>query len=96
MNNVTFAGVNLLSIYRTNIPLFAGVITNVMKLLDQGIIRPIEPIKIMGYAQIEEAFRLMQTGKHIGKMVLRAGDDDIVPVSTYRSKHMKLPIVRKS
>jgi len=35
----------------------------------------------MVYSQLEEAFCLMQTGKHIGKMVLKAGDDDIVPVS---------------
>lgn len=81
-NNVTFAGVNLLSIYRTNIPLFTRIMTNVMKLLADGIIRPIEPIKVMQFSQIEEAFRLMQTGKHIGKLVLKAGDEDVVPVGT--------------
>ena len=94
-NNVTFAGVNLVSIYRTNIPLFARLIASIMKLLDQGIIRPIEPIKIMSYAQIEEAFRQTQTGKHLGKIVLKAGDDDIVPVSTYRSTFIELPTVEE-
>ncbi len=81
MDNITFTGVNMLSIYRSNIPLFARIIADVMRLLSEGVIWPIQPMKIMDYSQIEEAFRIMQTGKHIGKMVLKAGLDDIVPVS---------------
>lgn len=40
----------------------------------------VTPLEVMNFSQIEEAFRIMQTGKHIGKMVLAADDDDIVPV----------------
>jgi NADPH:quinone reductase-like Zn-dependent oxidoreductase len=81
MNNIVFAGVNMLSIYRTNVKLFSRIIGDVLKLLQQGIIKPVYPVKVWNFSQIEEAFRTMQTGKHIGKIVLTAGADDIVPVS---------------
>ncbi|TQN73576.1 Highly reducing polyketide synthase alt5 [Colletotrichum shisoi] len=86
MHNIVFAGVNMLSIYRSNIPLFARIISDVMRLLGEGVIRPIDPLTVMDYSQIEEAFRIMQTGKHIGKMVLKAGDDDLVPIVPQRIK----------
>lgn len=80
MNNIIFAGVNMLSVYRDNIPLFGRIIADVMRCLADGIIRPVQPLKVMNFSQIEEAFRIMQTGKHIGKMVLSAQPDDLVPV----------------
>lgn len=80
MNNIIFAGVNMLSVYRDNIPLFGRIIADVMKCLADGIIRPVQPLKVMNFSQIEEAFRIMQTGKHIGKMVLSAQPSDLVPV----------------
>lgn len=87
MNNIIFAGVNMLSVYRDNIPLFGRIIADVMKCLADGIIRPVQPLKVMNFSQIEEAFRIMQTGKHIGKMVLSAQPDDLVPVcSEYPSR----------
>ncbi|KAJ3957697.1 hypothetical protein N0V92_005716 [Colletotrichum tropicale] len=86
MHNVVFAGVNMLPIYRSNIPLFARIISDVMRLLGEGVIRPIDPLTVMDYSQIEEAFRIMQTGKHIGKMVLKAGNSDLVPIVPQRIK----------
>ncbi|KAJ5788006.1 hypothetical protein N7457_002996 [Penicillium paradoxum] len=80
MHNITFAGVNMLSVYRDNVPLFSRIMSDVMKALDQGIIRPVQPLQIMDYSRIEEAFRIMQSGKHIGKMVLTAGPDNLVPI----------------
>ncbi|KAH0439698.1 hypothetical protein CcaCcLH18_02808 [Colletotrichum camelliae] len=91
MHNIVFAGVNMLSIYRSNIPLFARIISEVMKLLGEGDIRPIDPLTVMYYSQIEEAFRIMQTGKHIGKMVLKAGYNDLVPGTTsYDSDYFQI------
>jgi hypothetical protein len=78
MNNIIFAGVNMLSAYRDNIPLFGCIIADVMKCLPDGIIRPIQPLKVMNFSQS------MQIGKHIGNMVLSAQPDDLVPV---RNEH---------
>ena len=74
MNNIIFAGVNMLSVYRDNISLFGRVIADVMKCLADGIIRPVQTLKLMNFSQS------MQTGKHIGKMVLSAQPDGLVPV----------------
>lgn len=82
MHNTTFVGVNLLSIHRANKPLFARILDDVMKLHAKGVLKPIQPMVVMNYSQIEEGFRLMQTGKHMGKIVFRAEDSDIVPVSS--------------
>jgi NADPH:quinone reductase-like Zn-dependent oxidoreductase len=83
MNNIRFCGVNMLSVYRDNIPLFGRIIADMMRMVSEGIIRPVKPLKTFNFSQIEEVFRIMQTGKHIGKMVLQANDDDLVPVSSH-------------
>lgn len=69
MNNIIFAGVNMLSVYPDNIPLFGRIIADVMKCLADGIIRPVQPLKVMTF------FQSMQTGKHIGKMLSAQPDD---------------------
>lgn len=81
MNNLSFACVNLVGIYRHNIPLASRLLSDVMDLVHQGVIRPITPITVYPYSQIESAFKLMQLGKHVGKIVLKPSDDDLVPVS---------------
>ena len=81
MHNTIFAGVNMLNVYRTNIKLFSRIIGDVMRLVAEGVIKPVYPMTVLNYSQIEEAFRTVQSGKHIGKIVLKAGDTDLVPVS---------------
>jgi NADPH:quinone reductase-like Zn-dependent oxidoreductase len=82
MDNRTFACVNLVGIYRHNIPLASRLLSDVMDLVHQGVIRPITPITVYPYSQIESAFKLMQLGQHVGKIVLKPSDDDLVPVSS--------------
>ncbi|KAL6910061.1 KR domain-containing protein [Trichoderma evansii] len=90
LHNITFSGVNMLSVYRENVPLLSRILGDVMKYHEQGIIKPVQPLKVMKFSQIEEAFRIMQTGKHIGKMVLVANDDDIVPIVPPKKKEFVL------
>lgn len=80
LHNISFSGVNMLSVYRENVPLLSRILADVMKYWAMGVTKLVTPLKVMNFSQIEEAFRIMQTGKHIGKMVLAANDDDIVPV----------------
>ncbi|RYG88295.1 SDR family NAD(P)-dependent oxidoreductase, partial [bacterium] len=42
---------------------------------------PVTPISIYKIGDIETAFRLMQAGKHMGKIVIAAPEDAMVPVS---------------
>ena len=53
----------------------------------QGHIQPIRPIKTFEASQIEEAFRYMQKGSHIGKIVITDMDSltELVPQTEQRT-----------
>lgn len=80
LRNVTFSSVNLYGMYRHNILLASKIFEEVMNLMRQGIIQVITPIKIYEYSQMEDAFRFMQAGKHVGKIVLKPRYEELVPV----------------
>lgn len=80
LRNVTFSSVNLYGMYSHNISLASKIFEEVMSLMRQGIIRVVTPIKIYGYSQMEDAFRFMQAGKHVGKIVLKPRNEELVPV----------------
>ncbi|RAL13057.1 type I polyketide synthase [Aspergillus homomorphus CBS 101889] len=50
------------------------------ELLKKGAIRPVGPITRFGMSEVEKAFRTMQTGKHMGKIVLEPRVGDAVKV----------------
>ena len=85
IRNATFTSVNLLAINLHNIPLASRIFADVMDLVHRGIAKPVYPVTVYNYSQVEEAFRFMQVGKHVGKIVLRADDKDLVPVRPYLS-----------
>lgn len=49
--------------------------------------KPVNPVTTMDFSQIEEGFRLLQSGKHMGKVVFRAHDNDMVPVGDWQTLH---------
>lgn len=48
-------------------------------LMYAGAVRAPKPIQVFELAEVEKAFRYMQTGKHMGKIVVHVGDNDMVP-----------------
>ncbi|KAK6072395.1 polyketide synthase [Seiridium cupressi] len=78
MRNVSFHSVNLIDLIDYDVPQTARVLQEVMDLIRQGAVKPVAPIVSMPFSRVEEAFRLMQTGKHMGKIVLGAVEDDVV------------------
>ena len=54
------------------------VMSRVMDLIDSKAFRPVSPIQTMDMADLESAFRTMQAGKHIGKIVLTSSPDTSV------------------
>ena len=86
IRNVTFSSVNLLGIYRSNVQLSARIFEDAMRLVHQGVFKAVQPITLFDYSQMESAFRFLQTGKYLGKIVMRPRDEDLVPVSTFRYK----------
>ncbi|KAM7187391.1 hypothetical protein V8F33_011289 [Rhypophila sp. PSN 637] len=80
LQNTTFTGLNMGAIFNHNIPLSARLLKQVMALHSQGVVQPIRPISTLPFSHIEEAFRTMAGGKHIGKIVLIPSDQDQVPM----------------
>ncbi len=81
IRNISFHSVNLLGLLEHNVSKASAVFQNAMELLRQNIAKPITPTLSKPFSRIEEAFRLMQTGKHSGKIVLEPQENDLVSVS---------------
>ena len=63
-----------------NPKLLARVFGSVFDLIRDGHIGPVHPVTTFKFSEMEQAFRLMQQAKHIGKIVLKAQPEDLVPV----------------
>lgn len=81
IRNVTFSAIDLMTIRWHDTHLAGVLLQEAMDLLHAKKIRPIPCIKSFSYSQVEEAFRFMQGGKHVGKIVMVPHENDMVPVS---------------
>ena len=79
--NVTFCSVDLGVLMDKAKPVMAATLKAVMTLLEEParISNP-QPLHVLKISELERAFRLMQSGKHIGKIVVEMDEDSIVPV----------------
>ncbi|KAI1253816.1 putative secondary metabolism biosynthetic enzyme [Eutypa lata] len=80
IRNVSFHSVNMLDLLDHDLDAAARAFSEAVELLRKGAVRPVTPITAMPFSRAEEAFRLMQTGKHTGKIVLQVQEDDVVPI----------------
>ena len=88
--NCTYSSVDLVGLLRHDLATSSRVFQEVMELFEGGIVHPIRPSTVMRFSEIEEAFRLLQTGKHTGKIILEAHDDDVVPTVPAKIKQITL------
>ena len=80
--NVSFASVDLM-LHLREMPTFVGeMLSRVVQLWVEEKISVQKPLEIFDAPRIEEAFRLMQSGRNKGKMVITFGPQDLVPVSS--------------
>ncbi|GAQ46314.1 lovastatin nonaketide synthase [Aspergillus niger] len=78
--NVLFAAVDLVNLYATDQALGARLFQEVCDLCHVGKLGLPETIRGVSYSDAPQAFRLVQTGEHIGQVVLVAREDTQVPV----------------
>lgn len=78
--SVTFASVDLTVVFHRNPGLGKRMVTEVFKLLQDGAILPVHPLNVFRFSEMESAFRLIQAGKHVGKVVLKVDDATTVKV----------------
>ncbi|CAG8974817.1 hypothetical protein HYALB_00000431 [Hymenoscyphus albidus] len=79
--NVTFASVDLILICQMRPDLYKDFITSVIDLAKSEKITTPQPLTVYKVSKAEDAFRLMQSGKHSGKLVLEFDDNDRVRVT---------------
>lgn len=79
LDNKSYIGVNLLDFENNPTPRAVKLWSDVSKIIQDGSLKPVAPILQFGMADVEKAFRFMQAGKHMGKVVVRVDDKDVVP-----------------
>lgn len=94
--NVAFASVDLITMFEYNKPLGARVFQKCCELVHDGIISPPETITEFSYADAEKGFRLLQMGKHTGKVVLVADKDDLVSTIPPKYRNIRLFFPQKT
>lgn len=77
---LSFTHVDVGKIAESNGALIQKTLQKIVNLLDQNVIQNISPIVTYPIADISRAFRTMQAGNHIGKIVLIPSPHDMVKV----------------
>ena len=85
IHNRTYAAVDLLALSYEKPTLMKDLLLKSIDLHSKGVFRPVSPISIFPYSKMETAFRTMQGGDSIGKIVLRPQLEDHVMVYYYSS-----------
>nr|WOL36632.1 highly reducing polyketide synthase [Pseudogymnoascus verrucosus] len=78
--SVSFSSIDLLTFAAHKGQETALILKAVMSLFRENAISHITPTTAFALPDFEVAFRLMQAGTHMGKIVLLAGPDDLIPV----------------
>ncbi|KFZ19179.1 hypothetical protein V501_00783 [Pseudogymnoascus sp. VKM F-4519 (FW-2642)] len=75
-DNRTFCGVDIAGLVRDRPQVIHILLNQVVQYLDSGCIKPIPLSKTFSAQQTADAFRYMQKGKHIGKIVINLSEED--------------------
>lgn len=82
LESVTFAAVDLGVLAALKPNTFNSILRKVLDLHREGAVVPVSPIQIFKMGELQNAMRLMQSGKqHVGKIVITAGESDVVKVN---------------
>ena len=80
VRSVTYASLDLITLGELRGSTLQEILKKLTKLFETSAIRPVGPLHVFPVSETERAFRTMTTGKHMGKIVLRPGPDDLVKV----------------
>ncbi|KAL5339755.1 putative polyketide synthase [Aspergillus crustosus] len=71
LENRSFIGMDMIHLQSLNSAQHEELLQEYQKWEDAGIIEPIRPTKVYSATDLVEAFRYMQTGKHMGKILIK-------------------------
>ncbi|KAE8384005.1 ketoacyl-synt-domain-containing protein [Aspergillus alliaceus] len=78
--STSISAVDLIQVIREKPQYMADVFARVHQMLAGHQIRPAYPLKSFPISELEQVFRSMQKGQHMGKLVVKHGRDDKVKV----------------
>ncbi|PGH15529.1 hypothetical protein AJ79_02311 [Helicocarpus griseus UAMH5409] len=70
-HNRTFVGLDHTELWAHKPQVSNRILRHMMELYENGSLQPISPLQTFEATKVEEAFRYMQKGQHIGKIVVR-------------------------
>ncbi|KAK6826532.1 hypothetical protein RU639_005411 [Aspergillus parasiticus] len=74
LDNRSFIGIDLLQVLDENISVLHEMIGCVMEYFQEGKAGPINPVTVFDAANVVKAFRYMQSGQHMGKIIVKMPD----------------------
>ncbi|KAH7138739.1 KR domain-containing protein [Dendryphion nanum] len=86
-DNAMFASVDVPSLYKTR-DRISDILSAIVKLASEGKITAPQPLQIFKSGEIDQAFRLMKSGKHIGKILIKFSDNDLVLAKRIRTQEI--------
>jgi NAD(P)-dependent dehydrogenase (short-subunit alcohol dehydrogenase family) len=90
-DNRSFFGVHLAPLCEKKPRAVQRLLARVAQYYEQGHIQPIRPTRFFDAVDVEEAFRVMQKGQHIGKFVVRMPEDPSVLETARSRRGFQLP-----
>jgi NADPH:quinone reductase-like Zn-dependent oxidoreductase/NAD(P)-dependent dehydrogenase (short-subunit alcohol dehydrogenase family)/SAM-dependent methyltransferase len=88
--HVSFAAVDLTVLLALKPDEMQERFSKIMSMFEAGFLRPVEPVTAMEMTDIQDAFRLIQSRKHTGKVVLEANEKTMVKVISARPPPIQL------
>ena len=90
-SNVTFSSVDLRDLHEHRPEDLKEIFSNVVSLLQRGIIVPIKPITVLPISQFATCLRKLKSGENTGKIVVTLGkDENVLAESALRPSQMTL------
>ena len=79
--NCTFSAVDLAVVMMERPEIIQHSFETIINLLADGTLYLPKPFKVLGISEVEDGFRLLQSGKFFGKIVVEMRSDDLVRVN---------------
>lgn len=79
-HHVSFSSIDILRLLEERGRVIHRVLADTARLIEDGVIKPINPITVYPMAEAVDAMRLLQAGRHMGKVVLSVGPQEMVKV----------------
>ncbi|RDA88606.1 hypothetical protein CP532_5867 [Ophiocordyceps camponoti-leonardi (nom. inval.)] len=89
LGNRTFYGIDVLQIVKDLPDQVQELLQKLARYIKEGHIKPLRPVHVFSAGEAEEAFRFMQKGKHIGKIVIQMPEDPQQLVATLPQRSSK-------